>query len=200
MSRTVPADSIEPQLLARLVAVACHDIRTPLATVFGFARTLERVELAPPTDRYIQMIEAAAVQLGELVDELSVIGRIASGRFELALVSANTLDVAWAAADELADRRMQVEGEGALVETDPDLLRRSLAQLGRAAARYSGLDTVELRVRGRELELSPVTPSSQPVLLGGEIRELSAAAASITLRALGGSLELAGERLVIRLP
>jgi signal transduction histidine kinase len=27
---------------ARLVSLACHDLRTPLATVFGFARTLTR--------------------------------------------------------------------------------------------------------------------------------------------------------------
>ena len=28
----------------RLVSLACHDLRTPLATVFGFARTLVRME------------------------------------------------------------------------------------------------------------------------------------------------------------
>ena len=26
----------------RLVSLACHDVRTPLATVFGFARMIER--------------------------------------------------------------------------------------------------------------------------------------------------------------
>ena len=28
---------------AELVSVACHDILTPLATVYGFARTLEQL-------------------------------------------------------------------------------------------------------------------------------------------------------------
>jgi signal transduction histidine kinase len=37
---------------ARLVSLACHDVRTPLATVHGFVRTLERqLELQPPADR-----------------------------------------------------------------------------------------------------------------------------------------------------
>ena len=33
------------RFFARFVSLACHDLRTPLATVSGFARTLERLEL-----------------------------------------------------------------------------------------------------------------------------------------------------------
>ena len=33
---------------AELVSVACHDILTPLATVYGFARTMERPLEPPP--------------------------------------------------------------------------------------------------------------------------------------------------------
>ena len=51
---------------ARLVSLACHDVRTPLATVHGFATTLTRtVELAAPADRYVQMIEQASAQMAE---------------------------------------------------------------------------------------------------------------------------------------
>ncbi len=28
----------------RIVSLACHDLRTPLATIYGFARTLTRME------------------------------------------------------------------------------------------------------------------------------------------------------------
>ncbi|HXV58742.1 MAG TPA: histidine kinase dimerization/phospho-acceptor domain-containing protein, partial [Gaiellaceae bacterium] len=56
--------------LADLVSVGCHDILTPLATVYGFSRTLERQELEAPADRYVEMIAAAATQIGELVEQL----------------------------------------------------------------------------------------------------------------------------------
>jgi signal transduction histidine kinase len=33
----------------KLVGLACHDLRTPLATVYGFARTITRAEGLEPT-------------------------------------------------------------------------------------------------------------------------------------------------------
>ena len=51
----------------RVVSLACHDVRTPLATVHGFVKTIERtVELAPPTDRYMEMIGAASAVIAVL--------------------------------------------------------------------------------------------------------------------------------------
>ena len=42
----------------RVVSLACHDLRTPLATVYGFARTLTRAgELDDRTLRFLGMIE-----------------------------------------------------------------------------------------------------------------------------------------------
>src|SRR4051812_40813477 len=68
---------------ARLTTLACHDLRTPLATVVGFAKTLERtIELAPPGDRYVEMIEAASQQMAELLEELSLAARIEAGRYD----------------------------------------------------------------------------------------------------------------------
>ncbi|HXH98602.1 MAG TPA: histidine kinase dimerization/phospho-acceptor domain-containing protein, partial [Gaiellaceae bacterium] len=91
---------------ARLVSLACHDVRTPLATVHGFVKTLSRtVELEPPADRYVEMIEAASQQIAELLDELSLASRIEAGRYEPPRREADTLALARAAADRLgADR------------------------------------------------------------------------------------------------
>ena len=48
---------------AKLVSLGCHDVRTPLATVHGFAKTLTRtVDLEAPADRYVEMIEVASAQ------------------------------------------------------------------------------------------------------------------------------------------
>ena len=34
----------EETTFSKLVGLACHDLRTPLATVYGFARTITRTE------------------------------------------------------------------------------------------------------------------------------------------------------------
>ena len=74
-----------------------------------------------------------------------------------------------------------------------------MAALARCALRHGGLEQVTLKARGRELELAPVTTAAAPVLLGEDLRDLGAAIAVRQLRAQGGSLELDGETLRIRL-
>lgn len=185
---------------ARLVSIACHDLRTPLATVFGFARTLARVDLPEAPSRYVSMIEAASGQIGDLLEELSVVARIESGRFEPTLAHLDTLELARAAAGEIGEERVRVTGEGATIRTDEALLRRSVGQLARAALRHGGLDEVDLAVAGPELELGPLTRYSAPVVSGEELRELQAAAGVVVVEALGGSVVVEGERLRIRLP
>jgi len=186
----------------RLVALACHDLRTPLATVHGFARTLVRTDLEEPADRYVEMIEAASAQLAELLDELSLLARIESGRYEPRIESIDSLELARAAADELEEGSVTVtvDGEGARVAVEVDATRRAVRQLTRAAGRHGGLESVSLEVRGTELVISPVTAAAAPVVTGDDLRELGAAAAGDFLRALGATLDVADERLVIRLP
>jgi signal transduction histidine kinase len=190
----------EDTRFAQLVALACHDLRNPLATVYGFARVLQRTELGEPSDRYIEMIQAASGELGELLDELTLVARIQAGRFEAGREETDSLELAGTAAAELPEDRVVVSGEGAVVIVPRAQTSRALARLSKAAARHGGHDEVSLVVRGAELELSPVSRSAAPVVLGEELRELSAAAAVALIEALGGSLRVDGERLLIRLP
>ena len=185
---------------AELVSVACHDILTPLATVYGFARTLERAGLEPPSDRYVEMIGAASSQIDELVDQLRLATRIQLGLYRPILVETDSLELARAAAEILEEGRIEVTGEGAPVTVDPEPLARALAQLARAAARFGGHDTVTIDVRGSVLTISPLSRPAEPVVLGEELRELPAPAAAILVRALEGTLEARDETLVIRLP
>ena len=183
---------------ARLVSLACHDLRTPLATVHGFATTLARGGLEPPGDRYVEMIEAASAQLAELIDELSLASRIESGRYEPTLREADTLELAQAAAARLGEDRVQVSGSGAAIETDGDALERGLAALFQSALRHGGLDGVEVEVNGVDVRLSRVTAASAPVVLGEDLRDLGAAVAARLVARLGGSLSVEGETLAIR--
>jgi signal transduction histidine kinase len=189
----------DPQF-ARLVMLACHDLRTPLATVHGFAQTLVRMEgFDENAVRYLGMIDSASAQLAELIDELSLAARIEAGRYDPVLAGANTIDLARAAAEELGEERVAVAGRGAEIEVDVDASRRAVASLAQCALRHGGLEQVELTVEGEELRLSPITPASAPVVLGEDLRDLGAAVAVRLIRAQGGSVALEGETLRVRL-
>jgi signal transduction histidine kinase len=183
---------------AQLVSLACHDVRTPLATVHGFVKTLERsVELAPPADRYVEMIGAASTEMAELLDTLSVAARIESGRYDPAPRSVDTLELARRAQERLEG--VEVSGAGTTIETDVEVVDRALTSLARCAVRHGGLDGVALAVDGAVVAVSPITPASAPVVLGDDLRDLRAAVAVRVIRRLGGEMRVEGEVLTVRL-
>src|SRR5438034_9829447 len=86
----------------RLVSLAAHDLRTPLATIHGFAQTLVRMgDLGEPKQRYMEMIDMASRQLAELLDELGTAARIEDGRYEPSLQPVQSMELAHAAATQL---------------------------------------------------------------------------------------------------
>src|SRR4029450_13439155 len=106
---------------SRLVSLAAHDLRTPLATITGFAQTLVRMGgLEEPNDRYVAMIVEASRQLAELLDELGLAARIEGDRYEPNLQPADTLELARAAQQELGEDRVRVSGAGGDVQVDVD--------------------------------------------------------------------------------
>ena len=94
------ADSSFP----RLVSLAAHDLRTPLATIHGFAQTLVRMgDLGEPKQKYVEMIDAASRQLGELLEELGTAARIEGGRYDPVLREVDSLTLAREAAERLGE-------------------------------------------------------------------------------------------------
>src|SRR6185312_15308517 len=144
--------------------------------------------------RFLGMIEEAAEQMTELLDELGVAARIVGGRWEPALREADTLQLATA-----ADERVEAHGRGETIETEPAEVSRSLRALAVAAARYGGVEKVRWQVDGRQLALTPVDDGVARVLAGDELRDLGSLVARLVLEALGGSLELADGSLHVRL-
>jgi signal transduction histidine kinase len=186
---------------ARLVSLAAHDLRTPLATIHGFAQTLMRLgSLEEPNDRYVGMIAAAAKQLAELLDELSLAARIEARRYEPNLQEVDTLTLARGAANELGEDRVRVGGEGGMVRVDIDAMQRGVSALTQAALRHGGLDEVECTAEAASVTISPVTAASGPVVLGEDLRDLGAAVAVRLIGALGGSVALNGDAVVVSLP
>jgi signal transduction histidine kinase len=182
----------------RLVSLACHDLRTPLATVYGFARTLLRTEdLGEPTGRYVGMIEAASVQLGSLLDDLGLAARIEAGRYEPVVQERDTLELAQAAA-ERGGERVAASGDGAPVETDSEPVERALASLAVAAQRHGAVELVRLDVSGLAIAIAPVTAAAAPVVMARELKDLGAAVALRVLAALDADVTLNGDALTVR--
>lgn len=168
--------------------------------MLGFARTLRRsAELAPPADRYVEMIDAAAGQMAGLLDDLSLLARISAGRWEPQLAPVAARELAAGAADA-ADADVVVSGNGEPVAVERDSTTRALAALAMAAARHGGHSRVELRVDGNAFVVAPVAADVGPILLGEDLRDLGSAFAVAVVRALGGDVAHAGDTVVVRLP
>ena len=179
------------QEFPRLVSLACHDLRTPLATVNGFAKTLTRTGgLGERESHFVDLIEAAADQMTGLLDLLALAARIESGRYEPALGEANTLELA-----SSDDPRIETEGLGEAIETDAAAVRRSLESFARCAALHGAVPVVTWHVEGRTLTLRPIAGDAGAVITGEMPRDLGALVGRLAIEHLGGSLALDGSTL-----
>jgi signal transduction histidine kinase len=178
---------------ARLASLAIHDLRTPLATIYGFARTLDSAALPDEKQaRYVEMIIAAARQMTGLLEEIGLAARIVGERYDAARVEVDTLELARTAVPS-------ADGSGTTIETDPEALGRALASFVDCARKHGGGRDVALHVDGATFVVEPVTEGAAPVLTGEELKDLGAAVAQLTVRALGGTAEVADGRLTVRL-
>jgi His Kinase A (phospho-acceptor) domain len=178
---------------ADLVGLACHDLRTPLATVNGFAKMMIRAgELDEKKLRYLQLIDEGAEQMARLVDQLSLATRIAAGRYDPVLAEADTLELASASG-------IPATGKGARIETDTAAVTGSLAALATAALRFGDAPAIAWTVEDRELSLAPVGPAAAAVLDGSSAKDLGALVARSAIDALGGAIAVDGQTLRVRL-
>jgi signal transduction histidine kinase len=150
--------------------------------------------------RYIGMIDQASTQLGELLDELGLAARIESGRYEPSLREIDTAALAEHARTHLGEERVGVAGSGAPVLVDVEATKRAFSSLVQCSLRHGGLERVDVEVDGPRLRVAPITPASEPVVLGRELRDLGAATAVRLVAALGGSVGVREGILTVELP
>ena len=191
---------VAPPSFAQLVSLACHDLRTPLATASGFARTLERLDsLEQPADRYVEMIGAAADQLASLLDLLAVAARIESDRFEPQFREADARELADEAAARL-DGAATVEGEGETVRADAIWSAFALSALAEAARRHGGLEQITLTVDGASIAIAPIRDDAGVIAVGEELKDFAAAVGTRVLSATGAAVEPASDRVQVTFP
>jgi signal transduction histidine kinase len=184
---------------ARFVSLACHDLRTPLATVSGFAHTMTSTQsLDPPLDRYVEMIQAGSDQMAELLEQLTLVARIVAGRYEPNRIEADTLELAAVAASRLGEKAT-AGGPGGPVQVEREAMQRAVAALALCALRHGEVEHIALRAEGAELTIEPVTPGAAQVVLANDLKDLGAAAARYVIEAHGGTMQLDGETLHVHL-
>jgi PAS domain S-box-containing protein len=133
-ARTQQLEAANRELQAFSYSVS-HDLRTPLRAIHGFAHAIEEegaARLNGELRDYLRRIQAAAVRMGELIDDLLALGRV--GQMDVEPVTVNLSRMAH---DILADlaaaepgRHVEAEvEEGIVVCGDPRLLRIALENL-----------------------------------------------------------------------
>ena len=139
----------------------------------GFAHTLERDGRArDPAARYVSMMRAAAEQMSELLDALVVATRIEAGRYEPALIEADSLELVQAAAERLGEKAV-ASGSGATVRVDRVPVEAGLAALALCAVRHGGLERAEIVAAGETVEISPIPEAAAPIAPSYRTREFS---------------------------
>lgn len=142
VARTQQIEAANRELQAFNHSVS-HDLRTPLRAILGFAQAIEEeggASLTGELPDYLRRIQAAAVRMGELIDNLLELGRV--GQVELMAQPVHLGRMAREILDELArrepDRRVDIEvDEDIVVDGDPRLLRIALQSLLSNAWKFS---------------------------------------------------------------
>jgi signal transduction histidine kinase len=181
------------------VSLACHDLRTPLATIHGFARTVPRVTaLNGQAERYLDLIASASVQMEELIGRLSTAARAEAGRLVGDAETVETLELARAASAAVSAGTADAAGSSAPVVIDRDRVVDALASIARAVLRHGGCERVSLRAAGEAVEVSPVPANVADLLAGAEPRDFEAAVALRVLEALGAGWSHERDAFVVR--
>lgn len=151
-ARALSAERREVERLRRVdlarseyVAVAAHELRTPLAAILGVLATLKSHGSVLEEPVREELIDGATVQterLSRLVEELLTLSRIEDGVLRMSLVAseAEELVTEAARASSTKDRlTVRIEGDGSVV-CDVDAVIRVLTNLLDNARKYSPAD------------------------------------------------------------
>jgi PAS domain S-box-containing protein len=163
--RDVTAERALEQARSDFVATASHELRTPIAAVYGAVRTLRRPDVEfsdEDKEVFLQIIETEGERLGNLVEQILVAGQIDA---DTVRVTERPVDIVALADAVVASARVRapenielvLDANGAMppLSCDEDKLRQVLVNLVENAVKYSpdgGMVRVEIRAengRGR---------------------------------------------------
>jgi two-component system phosphate regulon sensor histidine kinase PhoR len=145
--RDLTSERVVDALKDEFVATMSHEVRTPLAAIYGASMTLARsdLELAPDDRRrLLDVISNESDRLARIVNEILLANHIDSGRLRLTTEPVQPREIAHAVAESARTYapdgvRIEVSAPDDLppLPTDADRLRQVLANLVENAIKYS---------------------------------------------------------------
>jgi PAS domain S-box-containing protein len=155
--RDISAEHVVEQMKSDFVSTVSVELRTPLTSIYGFAQTLLREDVAfGEVERrtFLKFIARESERLTAIVDALLNVARLDTGDLTVSLVPTDVAsvvsDVVTSASPSGNGHRFvaDLDVEGVAVQADPDKLRQVLDQLVSNAVKYSpdgGTVTVSAR-------------------------------------------------------
>jgi signal transduction histidine kinase len=149
------------------VTTASHELRTPMTSISGAARTLLRHGEELPEERqdeFLRMIVNESDRLARIVDQILLASRIEAGRIEVVhercdagAIAASVVQSVKHRAPEHVDLVLDTNGRLPHVDCDPDRLRQVLGNLIDNAVKYSpngGQVRIELDPNGEMMRFA----------------------------------------------
>ena len=166
--RDISGEHAVETMKSDFVSTVSVELRTPLTSIYGFAQTLLRQDVAfgePERRMFLEFIARESERLTTIVDALISVARLDSGDLvvtvaptDVSTVVDDVVTSAQAAANGGGHRFVaQVESSPLQAEADPDKLRQVLDQLVSNAIKYSpdgGTVTVSARRTTEAIELA----------------------------------------------
>jgi PAS domain S-box-containing protein len=120
-----------------------HDLRAPLRHVMGYVGMLRKAtngQLSADTQRYLEIIDSASREMGQLIDDLLAFSRMGRGEFRRQRVSLDKIveDVALAYQSDCAERNIEwILNPIGDVMGDPAMLKVAFINLIGNAVKYT---------------------------------------------------------------
>lgn len=128
----------------QFIAVAAHELKTPVALMQGYAQVLLRIagSVSPQQRRVLEAIDRGAHRIDAIVLDLLDISRLQAGRLELSVDRVDLPELVSGVVDRLAlttsrHRVQVVRADPVVVQGDRDRLEQVLVNLLDNAIRYS---------------------------------------------------------------
>jgi signal transduction histidine kinase len=182
-----------------LLTHIAHELRTPLSVALGYTKILAAGRYGPLNDKQTQAVaatERCCEQIGELADQLSLLGKLERGELTLRRgpVALDPLLSALAAQHEpLADHPVRVEqapGAVLTVHADGPHLRRTLASLLAAVVRTAPDDsTILLATRAASTGAAASAPLDAAAASGSRAPITSSSPAAVIGIAVANQLD-----------
>jgi PAS domain S-box-containing protein len=165
--RDISAEHVVEQMKSDFVSTVSVELRTPLTSIYGFAQTLLREDVAfGELERrtFLEFIARESERLTTIVDALLDVARIETGDLsvrieptDIAAVVGDVLETAEVVASNGHRFVTDLDVDGVAANADPDKLRQVLDQLISNAVKYSpkgGTVTVSARRRDAAIEVA----------------------------------------------